>query len=1479
MSNIPIKKGPSRFVVILAAATLINCARADTAFTFDLSGNLESQTSASTLPPQIFASPQPQIVQPGELASFSVVVADTRGLAYQWCFNGTNLSGATGDALLLTNVNALNEGPYTVVLVNGSGSITSAPAMLWIDADRDGLPDSWEQTYFGGLAQNPTGDFDHDGISNLDEFSDGTNPTNSTSAQFRLAVLSDGGSVTVTPSKLSYTNGEVVTLTATAFAPDIFHGWTGDASGTNNPLTLVMSTNKTVFARFQPMTLTWTNAAGGSWHTASNWNLNFVPLSMDDVVLPLNVTVTMNSSAVCRAFTLSSGALTGAGDLTINGTATWTGGTLSGSGRTIVAPGATFTINCSSPLTVTRPLENGGTVVWTNIFGLSVGGVITNRPGALFDVRNTATLSSAGGSPRFDNAGTFRKSVSSGTTIFGFPFNNYGTVDLQTGNIVHSSSFVNNGAVALAAGTIFQMAGGGSGNGTFTNPATALVEWVNFTAFTLNPGAQLNGAGLYRNSGSTVSCDADLAVQNLEQTAGSSFGTFAGSGMLTISNTMNWLSGTLSGSGKTIVAPGATFNINGSGSTLTLSRPLDNGGTTVWTNILGLSLGAVITNRPGALFDVRNAVTLNSAGGSPRFDNAGTFRKSVNSGVTFFNIPFTNYADVDLQTGTLQHGVAVANSGSVVLAAGTTYRLAGGGSSSGTFTNPATALVEWINFTTFTLNPGAQLNGAGLYRNAGATVSCDADLAVQNLEQTAGSSFGTFAGSGTLTISNTMNWFSGTLSGSGKTIVVPGARLNIISSGSTLTLSRPLDNGGTTVWTNILGLSVGAVITNRPGALFDVQNTATLSSAGGSPRFDNAGTFRKSLNSGATFFNIPFTNYADVDLQTGTLQHGVAVANSGSVVLAAGTTYRLAGGGSSSGTFTNPATSLVEWTTSGFTLNPGAQLNGAGLYRVNGAAAINFVTDLAVQNLDVIGDLFTTAVTGTGTLTVSNAMAWVSGPMGGSGRTIIAPGATLTINPSTSPNLSRTLENGGTVIYTGAFGMSVNSVVITNRAGALFNVQNATTISSGGTARFDNTGTFRKSVSSGTSALGFPFTNYGTVDIQTGTLNHNGSFVNNGAVALAAGTVDRIISGGSGNGTFTNPATALVEWTGSSFTLNPGAQLNGAGLYRVNGATAVNLATDLAVQNLDVIGDLFTTAVTGAGTLTVSNAMTWYSGPMGGSGRTIIAPGATLTINPTTSPNLTRTLENGGTVIYTGIFGMSVNSVVITNRAGALFDVQNATTISGGGTARFDNAGTFRKSVSSSTSALGFPFTNYGTVDIRTGILALSGNFVSTTDSRLNCALGGTTAGTGYGQLQKSGNLSLDGTLSVDLLPGFVPPTNSTYTVVSAGARSGTFSSFSYPANRVSLQLSNTATAVILTVTNVLPVPAPVLLPPEIAGASATLKWTATSNVAYQLEYNTAVSPSNWTALGSTVTTPGNLASQLDTLTSSNRFYRVRVLP
>ncbi|MEO7530828.1 MAG: ice-binding family protein [Sediminibacterium sp.] len=61
-----------------------------------------------------------------------------------------------------------------------------------------------------------------------------------------------GGSVTKNPDRASYDSGSTVVLTATANPGYTFTSWAGDASGSTNPLTVVMNSNKNIVANFTP---------------------------------------------------------------------------------------------------------------------------------------------------------------------------------------------------------------------------------------------------------------------------------------------------------------------------------------------------------------------------------------------------------------------------------------------------------------------------------------------------------------------------------------------------------------------------------------------------------------------------------------------------------------------------------------------------------------------------------------------------------------------------------------------------------------------------------------------------------------------------------------------------------------------------------------------------------------------------------------------------------------------------------------------------------------------------------------------------------------------------------------------------------------------------------------------------------------------------------------------------------------------------
>jgi hypothetical protein len=75
----------------------------------------------------------------------------------------------------------------------------------------------------------------------------GTNGAN----QVTLTVNINGrGNVTASPQANVYSTGQPLTLTATADSGQSFVNWTGDASGTQNPLNLTLNQNQVITANF-----------------------------------------------------------------------------------------------------------------------------------------------------------------------------------------------------------------------------------------------------------------------------------------------------------------------------------------------------------------------------------------------------------------------------------------------------------------------------------------------------------------------------------------------------------------------------------------------------------------------------------------------------------------------------------------------------------------------------------------------------------------------------------------------------------------------------------------------------------------------------------------------------------------------------------------------------------------------------------------------------------------------------------------------------------------------------------------------------------------------------------------------------------------------------------------------------------------------------------------------------------------------------
>jgi uncharacterized repeat protein (TIGR02543 family) len=98
------------------------------------------------------------------------------------------------------------------------------------------------------------------GYSGVDRFvytvSDGDGGTASAAiivrvqATYTLSIAAINGSVAKSPDKTTYLQGETVTLTAAADTGYTFAGWSGDVSGTDNPVAIAMNSHINIVANY-----------------------------------------------------------------------------------------------------------------------------------------------------------------------------------------------------------------------------------------------------------------------------------------------------------------------------------------------------------------------------------------------------------------------------------------------------------------------------------------------------------------------------------------------------------------------------------------------------------------------------------------------------------------------------------------------------------------------------------------------------------------------------------------------------------------------------------------------------------------------------------------------------------------------------------------------------------------------------------------------------------------------------------------------------------------------------------------------------------------------------------------------------------------------------------------------------------------------------------------------------------------------------
>src|SRR5262249_8718732 len=160
---------------------------------------------------------------------------------------------------------------------------------------------------------------------------------------------------------------------------------------------------------------------------------------------------------------------------------------------------------------------------------------------------------------------------------------------------------------------------------------------------------------------------------------------------------------------------------------------------------------AVFTNQEGATFEARGELSWFDVYTSTTFNNEGSFRKT-GAGTATFDVPFDSSGSMDVDAGTVE-----LEQGGNLQAIG---RVAAGA-------------VLGLNSGTFNLLPGLWVTGDGFAiignnPDGEPTAMVFGTVTMSNVELRNSASL---HGPGTLNVTRTLNWQSGTMAGTGLTVI------------------------------------------------------------------------------------------------------------------------------------------------------------------------------------------------------------------------------------------------------------------------------------------------------------------------------------------------------------------------------------------------------------------------------------------------------------------------------------------------------------------------------------------------------------------------------------------------------------------------------------------------------------------------------------------------------------------------------------
>ncbi|HEV3319323.1 MAG TPA: DUF6531 domain-containing protein [Solirubrobacteraceae bacterium] len=671
----------------------------------------------------------------------------------------------------------------------------------------------------------------------------------------------------------------------------------------------------------------WTGPGEGTWQTAADWSAEHVPASTDVACIGTGKTVKVTEGARqagvvqgegalvisggsleltnslleeasrVHSLTLEGGALTGAATLNVSSAFSWTGGTMSGTGSTVLESGVTSgSINPGVGHSVSltkRRFVNEGTLTWST-------GSVEGRSSAEFDNVGTfnananvsgaeysshGLLNSDGSNVWMDNTGTMRKAVGTEFTQIQFQITNEGKVEASTGQIIfsggsHSGSMPSGLWRASESGSL------AFNGGSYTLGAGVEMEGSVFLAGGRIHASDVQAANAHVylwSSGGELEVTSTSTASHVKELTIYSGTTLDGAGTLKVSTAFSWSSGgTLSGSGSTLLESGASGSVGTGPDPALVKRSLVNEGS------LTIPAEAGILGKEGASIVNSGTLTINgegetkglhveSPGPTPILTNTGTVRKTEGGGKARVGFTIDNENTVNTTAGELEFtaggtsGKEKADSwsasggtaivfGSGSFALGATVSLSGGilvpagNVTAGKVEGPAAELTV---FNTGCCTHGTvEISGPGVSTLSSLQISNDAVL----------------SGAGDIDVSSGLTWGgAGVLSGTGS-ITVESAATGTIESGAIID-ERTLINDGTLTWSSgYIEARDGAQISNNNTFDANAESSNMSPGSGAAPLFVNNGVFQKTAGTGTTIVEVVFYNYRTVQALTGHLE-------------------------------------------------------------------------------------------------------------------------------------------------------------------------------------------------------------------------------------------------------------------------------------------------------------------------------------------------------------------------------------------------------------------------------------------------------------------------------------------------------------------------------------------------------------------------------------------------------------------------------